>query len=373
MRLTTINLIRILTCAVAFALTALSWSSAAQACNPFLAACRTTVPPDAPFTGPLNFLITSSGCSGFAGGGTQVPRSCFNSIQLAPGTSIQQKCLALVDQINLTCGTGLGQGNFHADGSGCANTGTFTVLDLTCNGQAANGTGVSLMLGNSVPQGSGFLLDYEQDILSNDCTGVSDSLAILDGVPTGSAINGNQSSTIFIVSTPVQGTLSTTILTTSHMTKASIVADGVSRVNLALTALNSNIRCAVDPITPALASCAIGAPADGPRIGVPVSFQVNDTGLSRFALAGPAKDIQAAKTMINTTGGVPKKLQNFNFVGGVTCSPCGGGMSGPNCCVAATAAAAAPALSRWHMALLVLLLGATGIALMRQALTRRAA
>jgi hypothetical protein len=335
----------------------------AQTCNPFVSTVRTTVAPDPPFTGLLQFLVSSSGCAGFAGGGVQMARSCINSITLTPSTTIQQKCTALVNAINTLCGTSPGSANFQADGTNCAN-GTFTVTDLTCNGQTAVGTGTSIMLGNGSLQGSGFLPDYEQDTIVNGCTGTGDSLAVLGGTPMGAPINGNQSSVIFVVSTPNQGTVIQTVLTSKNMSTSSIVSQVVGNANLALTALQSNVRCKQDAVTPTIASCAVMPPTgDTPVQGVPVTFQVNDAGLNRFVMAGPSADMQAARKIINTSGGVPD-LRTFNFVGGSTCSPCGGGLTGPTCCLGP---ATVPAVGNASLAILALVLVLTGLALTRHA------
>jgi hypothetical protein len=343
-----------------------------QPCNPFLTTCTTTIPPDVPFNGPLFYAVQSSGC----GTGAQGPRSCSNSITLSPGTTIPQKCTALVNAINGQCGSGAA--NFQADGSKCV-SGTFTVTDLSCNGTAPTGNGLSLLLasGQGSLQGSGMLNDYEQDVISNGCQGGGDSLVMLNGTPTGSAINGTQSSVLFVVSTPAQGTVIETVQTNATTTASSIVSQGVAKANLSLTAVQSNVRCAVDPVIPTLAHCTMSRPAvdggegsgaDAPATGVPVSFQVNDTGLTRTILAGPSKDVGAATQSIRSAGGIPNVLK-FNFVGGTACSPCGGGMSGPTCCAPASAPLV-PAFGEWAAAALMILLGAVGFVLARSGRAR---
>jgi hypothetical protein len=162
------------------------------------------------------------------------------------------------------------------------------------------------------------------------------------------------------------------------MTASSIVAQGVAKANLSLTAVNSNVRCAVDPLTPTLAHCTMAKPlvdggegssSDAPGVGVPVSFQVNDTGLARTILAGPSKDVQTATQVIHATGGI-KNVQTFNFVGGATCSPCSG-TGGPTCCAAATIAT--PALGGpWGSGALALVLGTAGFALLGRGRRTRA-
>jgi hypothetical protein len=337
-------------------------------CNPFLASCTTTIPPDTPFTGPLFFSVSSSGCASTG------PRTCNNSIQITPGTTIPQKCNALVTAINSDCGA---SASFQADASKCA-SGTFTVVDTACNAQAPTGNGVSLLLSNAqgTLQGSGLLPDYEQDVITNGCQGGGDSLVMLSGAPTGAAINGNQSSVVFVVSTPDIGQVIETVQTTKQMTASQVVAQLVSLSNGALTAFQSNVRCSVDPITPSLAHCTStppfvdggeGSRADAPASGVPVSFQVNDTGMTRAILAGPAKDVVAAKQTIHAAGGIPNVLK-LNFVGGPTCSPCNGGMQGPTCCASA---APAPALDGVSTMALGLAFVAMGFALARRGVARR--
>jgi hypothetical protein len=342
------------------------------ACNPFVSTCHTTVEPDVLFTGPLFYAVQSSGCSG--PGPAVAARSCTNSVTLSPGTTILQKCNLLVSGINSACGSQ----NFHADNTNCAG-GTFTVTDLACNAQTPVGTGTSLLLasGSGTLQGSGMLNDYEQDTITNGCqAGGGDSMVMLAGSPTGAAINGNQSSVIFVVTTPFQGTVIQTILTSKNMTAASIVSQAVSNANLALAALQSNVRCAVEPLTPTLARCTVGAPAptgtgggsgtDGlpaTNVGVPVTFQVNDTGMTRTVMSGPSKDVQVAVQTINAQGGIPSVLA-FNSVGGTACSPCQG-VSGPNCCKPASPLTV-PALGGPGTAGLALALASLGALLARR-------
>jgi hypothetical protein len=157
---------------------------------------------------------------------------------------------------------------------------------------------------------------------------------MLNGSPTGSPINGTKASVVFVVSTPDQGAAIEGVQTDSTMTAAAIVARAVLDANVSLGALNSSVRCAQDSIVPTVASCTVKPAGDagGPApIGVPVSFQVNDTGLTRTVMSGPAQDIQAALQSIHAARGLPDVL-TFNFVGGATCSPCDGGSSGPTCC-----------------------------------------
>jgi hypothetical protein len=286
--------------------------------------------------------------------------------------------MALVNAINSQCGAGTA--NFQADGTKCP-SGTFTVTDLTCNGSAPTGNGVSLLLasGQGSLQGSGMLNDYEQDVIANGCQGGGDAVAMLNGTATGTAINGSASSVLFVVTTPNQGTVLEAVQTTPQSTASSIVAQGVAKANLALTGLNSTIRCSVDSAIPTLAHCTPNVAAvDGGEgstsdstgasgsAGVPISIQVNDTGLTRTLLAGPSKDIQAAKQVIRNGDGIPNVLK-FNFVGGLACSPCGDGMSGPTCCAVATSV---PALGEWGAAVLVILFAGLGLVLLRTRLVR---
>jgi hypothetical protein len=343
-------------------------------CNPFVTTCTTTVPPDSPFNGFIEFNLASSGCQGFAGGGVQMQRACGDFVPVNMGTTIQQKCMALVSTINASCGTAPGQTQFQADGTNCG-TGTFSVTDVTCNSQTPIGTGLSLLIASSATitpgtlQGSGMLPDYEQDIIKNGCQSAGDSLAILGGAPTGSAINGSQSTVLFVVSTPSQGTVVETVQTNSSTSIASIVSQGVAKANLSLTAIQSNIRCAQDSVTPSVAKCSLqsdAGAADSVPAGVPVSFQVNDTGLTRAVMAGPSKDILAAKQMIDSAGGIPNVVK-FNFVGGTTCSPCDGGAGGPLCCVTTPMV---PAFGGWSFGALMVVLGGAGFILARRGLVK---
>jgi hypothetical protein len=346
--------------------------SARATCNPFISTCTTTVAPDVPFNGFIEFNVSSSGCSGFAQGGVQMARECADFVPISMGTTIQQKCQAIVAQINASCGTQPGQAQFQADGSACA-MGTFTVTDETCLNQTAVGTGVTLLLASSTTvapgtfTGSGMLPDYEQDIITNGCQSGSDAVAALGGKPTGSAINGNTSSVLFVVATPSNGTVVETVPTTAMSTIPNIVSLAVAKANLSLTAVGSNIRCKQDATTPSVAKCAAapdGGVGDSPVTGVPVTFQVNDTGVTRAAMTGPSKDIQAATQAIHTSGGIPN-VATFNFVGGPTCSPCDGGPGGAQCCVT-TLAVPTPAMTGWQLMVLAFVLGACGVVLVRR-------
>jgi hypothetical protein len=304
-------------------------------CNPFTAACTTSVPPNAPAGGPLFFLLESSGCACGSGGPLQQMRMCANSIEVTPAMTIEQKCTTLVAAINAMCGSGPGQANFQADGTSCSG-GTFTVRDLACDGHMAAGTGLTLALSSTrSTRANGILVDEEQDLLTSGCPALGNGVAMLNGTPTGSAIQAStQSSVVFVVSTLDRGKVIEGVSTSPPMTAADVVARAVLDANLALTGLHSNVRCAQDSIVPTVAGCTVNPTGDAggaAPLGVPVTFEVNDTGLTRTVIAGPAQDIRAAVQAIHAAHGLPEVL-TFNFVGGVTCSPCNGGASGPICC-----------------------------------------
>jgi hypothetical protein len=308
--------------------------AADASCNAFAATSTTSVAPNAPASGLLFFVLESSGCACASGGALQEMRMCADSITVTPTTTIAQKCMSLVNAINGMCGSGSGQANFRADGTNCS-LGTFAIRDLACDGHVSSGTGLTLVLSSaeSSAQASGALVDDEQDLLANGCQLQGNSLAMLHGSPTGVAINGTQSGVVFVVSTPTQGAVIEGVVTDATMTAGAIASLAVAKANISLTAIGSNVRCAQDLVVPTVVSCTVNASGDGggAPIGVPVTFQVNDRGLARTVMSGPAGDIQAAAQLIRAAHGLPNVL-TYNFVGGTTCSPCDGGVSGPTCC-----------------------------------------
>jgi hypothetical protein len=279
--------------------------------------------------------------------------------------TIQAKCLAIINQINTpsnACGTTSINGNFSAapDATNCAD-GVVTITDLTCDGQEVTSQGVTFMIGNSASslQGNGFLPDYEFDTITNGCQATGGaSAALLSGTPTGTAINGNSPSVVLAVSTPDKGTGSTTVATTPGMTPAAIVAQAVTNINGALSAVGSTVQCATTPGAPGLVSCNVGSSSSGgggllpaakfaagvtAPLAVPCTFQLNDSGMKRFLLSGPAADVQNATTAIVGAGGSIPSLATFNIN-------------------AATATAAAtPAMNDWAVAGLFALLAAVGL------------
>jgi hypothetical protein len=300
-------------------------------CNAFAATCRTVVPP-AEF-GPLFFALESSGCGCPSGGAAAHARACANSLILLPLLTIEQKCTTLVAAINAMCGPAADSADFQADGTHC-DSGTFTVTDLTCEGRASAGTGVTLLLSSTqstVPPGQ-TVVDSEQDLVTSGCQAQGSALAILTGSPTGTGIQTAPASVVFVVSTPDQGIVNETVLTSPTMTASDIVALAVAKANLSLAASQSRVRCAQDPVVLDVATCTLGASGDGGApLGVPVTFQVNDIGLQRAIMAGPAADILRAEQAIDDAGGLPNVIA-FNFVGGPTCSPCDGGAGVTVCC-----------------------------------------
>jgi hypothetical protein len=309
----------------------------AQSCDPFQATCTTTVAPSPPSSGPIEFLVASSGCASIAGR----VRTCQDAVTLSPTTTASQKCAAIVAQINAP-GSACNLANFTADGSTCA-TGKLTVTDATCEGQPAVSTGVTLLLANATTSlaGGTLLSDAESDVIANGCqASAGSSLALLAGTATGTAIVGSNSAVAFVVTTPDKGVVSTSVHTTSAMTPSAIVAQVVSSMNGDLLAISSTVRCATDPLEPALASCTPVVSGTG-LLGVPVTFQLNDTGMRRFVLSGPAGDIQSARTVIDSQGGIPN-LATFQFLH----SP-----------------APAPAVGAWGIAGMFFVLGGTGLML----------
>jgi hypothetical protein len=327
----------------------------AQACDPYQASCQTIQAPDPPFSGQLDFLISSSGC-----GDPTHPngvRFCQDAILLNPSTTIAQKCNAIVAQIN-NPGSGCNLDNFVADGSACGTTGTFTITDNTCEGSTPFGAGISLLIGNSLSSlgSGGFLPDYENDIITNGCQGTNGAgMAMLAGSPSGMAINGNAASVGFIVATPDRGIGSVSVSTVGK-TPAAIVNEAVTNANLDLTAIGSAVRCSVDQGSGAVVTCAtrsqVTSPvnAAGATLSVPCNFQLNDTGLKHFVMSGPAQDVQVARQVIAQQGGIPS-LKTFNFVAPVV--------------------KRVPTLGTWMTAALATLLGT--IALVFLAMRRRTA
>jgi hypothetical protein len=204
---------------------------------------------------------------------------------------------------------------------------------------------------NSTLTGTGFLPDYEFDQITNGCqTTMGAGMAMLAGTTTGTAINGNTASVVFLVVTPDKGNLTAGVNTTSGMAPGDIAKQAVANANGALTAVGSTVRCSTDPNFPASASCASG----GAKVGaastvtasVPVSFQLNDVGLRRFVTSGPVSTLQTIQNNIVRDQGIVNMAT----------------VSKPP---------VAPAVSGWAAAGLFALLGATGLLFARRRLVSR--
>jgi hypothetical protein len=273
----------------------------AQACCNTVS-CKTTVPPDAPFSGPLFFNLQSS-CTG---------RVCGGSITLATNTTTQSKCSQLVSAINTTCaGAGF---QVLASGNQCANLSQFIVTDTLCNcTPGLAGKGISLFLSNSGATGSflqsGFLPDYENDTITTCATGstapgAGGSLGSMSGTGTGTPIVGNQASVSFDVFTEKGQHVIETVNTTMGMTPSQVVAAGVSACNQGLAGAASTGRCSADSSNPTNMRCSLSG-SGALETDLPLAFQLNDTGFVRFMGSGPSADVDAAQRKIDSQGGIP--------------------------------------------------------------------
>jgi hypothetical protein len=245
----------------------------------------------------------------------------------------QDKCAAVGAGINRACGPGVAQ--FAANTTQCA-SGALTVTDPGCAGRNAEDAGITFLLatGPETLPGAGFTADFELDTLSNGCAALEGaSFAMLAGTATGIAIAPTSSSVVLTAVTPDRGTGSAEVQTIAGMTASAVVAMAVSNINGALSAVGSTVRCAMDPAVTTLVTCAVSPVTHdgGAPITVPTSFQVNDTGLGRVVVAGPADGVMSAVRFIRNEGGLSSVL-SLNVVGGTTCAPCGSGANAGVCC-----------------------------------------
>lgn len=291
------NWVRCLYTTLSF-ITLLAASDAGAQCNEIK--FEIAVAPDNPTELPLFWTIQST-CPAN-------PRPCGSqpgTLSVAPGTTRQEKCAALVADIESRC-TGVGSAEFEIVESCDAPNPGFTVRDPACPGSTSQvlAFGLSNLDGIiSTNQPDTIQLDYERDLITPGCIADASTMSLLSGTPTmdpfvaGSAF---ASVSLIVDTRPIGGPV---VIQQERIqpgqSTLSVVSNLTSAINSQLTQVQSPVRCVAKDRA---VRCDLQTVEPGDkRPGIAVTFQVNNTGNARGALSGPSSAVSAVLNEVDSS------------------------------------------------------------------------